>query len=74
MIHNQQQLIFKVDEWSFTIAVKAEYSWLPVGKSSIVINDLWKGSASLIMALGSNGQWFGIIWQGTINSEVFWIF
>ena len=74
MIHKQQQLIFNVDEWSFTRAVKAEYSWLPVGKSSMVINDHWKGSASLIMALGSNGQWFWIIWQGTINSEVFWIF
>ena len=72
-IHNQQ-VIFSVDEWSFTRAVKAEYSWLPVGKSSIVINDLCKGSASLIMAAGSDGRWFGIIRQGTIDSKIFWMF
>ena len=34
----KQQVIFSVDEWSFTRAVKAEYSWLPVGKSSVVTN------------------------------------
>ena len=71
---NKQQLIFNVDEWSFTRALKTEYSWLPVGESSMIINDNWKGSASLIMAIGSNSQWFGIIIQKTVNSEVFWIF
>ena len=72
-IHRQQE-IFSVDEWSFTREVKSEYSWLPAGKSSMVINDLCKGRASLIMAAGSNGKWFGIIRQGTINSKIFWIF
>ena len=57
----KQQLIFRVDEWSCTKAVKAEYSWLPVDKSWVVINDLCKGSSSLIMAAESNGRWFGII-------------
>ena len=73
LIHRQQE-IYSVDEWSFTRDVKSEYSWLPVGKSSMVINDLWRGSASLIMAAGSNGKWFGIFRQGTIDSEIFWIF
>ena len=72
-IHSQQE-IYSVDEWSFTIDVKSEYSWLSVVKSSMVINDLWRGSASLIMAVGSNGKWFGIIRQGTIGSEIFWRF
>ena len=72
-IHRQQE-IYSVDKWSFTRDVKSEYSWLPVGKSSMVINDLCRGSANLIMAAGSNGKWFGIIRQGTIDSEIFWIF
>ena len=72
-IHRQQE-IYSVDEWSFTRDVKSEYSWLPVGKSSMVINDLWRGSARRIMTAGSNGKWFGIIRQGTIDSEIFWIF
>ena len=71
-IHSQKE-IYSIDEWSFTRDVKWEYSWLPAGKRSMVINDLCKGSASLIMAAGSNGRWFGIIKQGTINSKVFWI-
>ena len=70
----KQQVIFSVDEWSFTRAVKAEYSWLPVGKNSVVIYDLCKGSASLIMAKGSDGGWFGIIRQWTIDSKIFWMF
>ena len=72
-IHSQKE-IYSINKWSFTRDVKWEYSWLPAGKSSMVINDLCKGSASLIMAAGSNGRWFGIIKQGTINSKVFWIF
>ena len=73
-IINKEQLIFSADEWSFTRMVIAEYSWLPIGKSSSVINDIWKGSASLILSVGSNGQWFGLIKQGTIDSKIFWIF
>ena len=73
MVH-KKQLIFRVDEWSFTRAVKAEYSWLPVGKSSSAINDVQKSSSSLIFSIGSNGQWFGLIKQGTIDSKIFWIF
>ena len=40
----------------------------------MIINDNWKGSVSLIMVIGTNSQWFGIIIQETVNSEVFWIF
>ena len=71
---NKEQLIFSVDEWGFTRMIKAEYSWLPMGKSSSVINDIWKGSASLILSVRSNGQWFGLFKQGTIYSKIFWIF
>ena len=73
MVH-KKQLIFIVDEWSFTRSVKAEYSWLPVGKSSSVINDVQKGSSSLIFSIGSNELWFGLIKHGTIDSKIFWIF
>ena len=73
MVH-KEQLIFSEDEWSFTRAVKAEYSWLPVGKSSSAINDVQKSSSSLIISIGSNGQWFGFIKQRTIDSKNFWIF
>ena len=73
-IINKQQPIFNIDEWRFTRAVKSEYSWLPSGKSSFVINDVWRESVSLIMAAGSTGQWFGVIKHGTIDAHTFWIF
>ena len=69
-IHSHKE-IYSNDEWSFTRDVKWEYSRVPAGKSSMAINDLCKGSTSLIMAAGSNGRRFGIIKQGTTNSKVF---
>ena len=63
-----------VDKWSFTWMVRSEYSWLPVGRSSAVINDIWKESISLIFSDSSNGQWFGVFKQSTIKSNEFWIF
>ena len=41
MIH-REELIFNVDEWSFTRSLKSNYSWLPIGKSSSLINDVWR--------------------------------
>ena len=73
MIHNKQ-MIFSVDEWSFTRAMKMEYSWLPIGKSSSVVNNIWKVSASLVLSVGSNSQWFRVIKIGTVDSKVFSIF
>ena len=73
MIHSEQS-IFNVDEWSFTRAVKMEYSWLPMGHTSSIINDFWKGRANLILSVGSNAQWFGVIKTGTVDSKTFCIF
>ena len=73
MVH-ERQIIFNVDECCFNRALKMDYSWLPVGRSSSVINDTWKGRASLILSVGSNSQWFGVIKTGTVNSKAFCIF
>ena len=73
MIYNKKT-IFSVDEWSFTRAMKMEYSWLPIGKSSTIVNDIWKGSASLMLSVGSNSQWFGVVKIGTVDSKIFNIF
>ena len=73
MLH-REELIFNVDEWSFTRSVKSHYSWLPTGRSSALINDVWRGSASLLFATGSNFQWFAVIKPGTVNSKIFSIF
>ena len=70
MIYNKQR-IFSVDERSFTRAVKMKYSWLPIGKSSSAVNNIWKGNASLVLSVGSNSQWFGVIKIGTVNSKIF---
>ena len=73
MIYNKKT-IFSVDKWSFIRAAKMEYSWLPIGKSSAVVNDIWKGSASLMLSVGSNSQRFGVVKIGTVDSKIFSIF
>ena len=70
MIHNKQT-IFSVDEWSFSRAMKMEYNWFPICKSSSIVNNIWKGSASLVLSVGSNSQWFWVIKIGTVDSKVF---
>ena len=68
------EIIINLDESSFDRSAKAEFSWLPVGKSCQIINDRFKGRASLILATWSTGEWLAMVVQDTINSQKFWFF
>ena len=69
-----KEVIVNADEWSFNRALKQEYSWLPKGKSSPIINISYKGKGILILGTTSNGEWFAMIHAKTGDSIKFLIF
>ena len=68
------QIIINIDESSFDLSVKQDYSWLPIGQNFPIINDRFKGRACLILAVWSTGEWFSMIVSETIDSKKFWLF
>ena len=70
----QGKIMINIDESSFDRSIKEAYSWLPRGESHPILNDRFKGRAWLILATWSDGRWFGIVVQKTVNSAIFWIF
>ena len=55
------EAIINWDESSFDRSVKKEFSWLPVGKSSQIINDRLKGRASLVLATWNAWEWTAMV-------------
>ena len=51
--------------------MRPQYSWLPKGYGSQIWNMLAYKSWSFITALGSDGNYIGIIYNETLNSEIF---
>ena len=64
-------LIFNIDESSFERSVKKQYSWLPIGRSSQIINESFKGKCSLILGISNYSSWFAVVKDTTIDSIVF---
>ena len=58
----------------FNRSLKREYSWLPRGITSLIINNFAKGSWSMISAILSNGEFIWLIINGSGTSEKFWQF
>ena len=52
-----ETLLINVDESSYNIFTKRNYSWLPIGSSYPILNDKWIGRTSIIFGLVSNGDW-----------------
>ena len=69
-----EKVLIRVDESNFNIKVRCNYSWLPKGRSSGIINTVWRGSAQMIWAMSSSGNLMCIICSGTTSSKKFWIF
>ena len=57
-------LVFKRD-------LKIEYSWLPRGITSSIINQTYSGRNSMIAAFCSDGQYICALINDTINSQCF---
>ena len=73
----RKRLIVNVDESSFGRWVQTNYSWLPKGITSPIVNARWRGRANLIFGLWSNGRWMAVIQNenGTAkNFKLFMIF
>ena len=64
-------MIANIDESAYTRVVKQNYSWLPISKSSSLINSRCVGRASLIFWLLTNGHWIGILTNKTTDSNAF---
>ena len=65
-------ILWSVDEWSFTRNVKQNYSWMPKGSSSGIINLKFKGRVTLIFAISSSGDLIGVLVNQTVTSSIFW--
>ena len=64
-----KRLIFSIDESWFNRSLKKEYSWLLRNKSGSSLNIDSFGRCSLILAIGSDGEWMVIIKTNTVKSD-----
>ena len=58
----------------FNKETKSEYSWIPKGCTSPMINSTITGSLSMISAFCSNGEFLCSCYQSTVDSDVFYDF
>ena len=68
----EKKIIFNVDESTYSRSIKCNYSWLPLGESSAIINSNWTGKANVIFGLSTDGNWLAVISDKTTNSVKFW--
>ena len=55
----------------FIHSLISNYSWLPMGVNSQIVNLNVKGTWSIISAIWSNGEYFIQILKITLNQEIF---
>ena len=67
-----KKLVFNIDESTYSRSIKCNYSWLPRGESSAIINSNRTGKAYVIFRLSTDGNWLAVISDKTTDSEVFW--
>ena len=68
---DRECLFISCDEWSINKHTKVNYSWTKVGINKEIKNSIFRGSASIIMALFSNECWFAMVSNKTTNTQVF---
>ena len=67
-------VIINIDESSFDRSIRREYSWLPNGRSTPIVNDRTKGRAWLTLATWSTGEWLAMALSETMDSKRFCLF
>ena len=67
-------LIINIDESSFSRSVKSNYFWLPINKSSGIVNVDAQGRTTMIWGLLSSGDRIWLMVDDTVNSQDFWVF
>ena len=68
---NNKILTINVDESSFSNELWNERSWLKRGVNSEIISMRFRGSVSLILAVTSDGDYFGATIKSRLNSDSF---
>ena len=66
-----EKYIVNIDESSFNRDLKMEYSWLPKGITSAIINQIYRGSKSMITAFWSDGEYIWVVLNENVNSSCF---
>ena len=65
-----KSLIINIDEWTISRSTKSNYSWSIKGGNKEAKNSPFIGSLSIILAILSNGNWFLLATDNTINSNI----
>ena len=63
-------LLINVDECSYNIFIKRNYSWLLISSSNPILNDKWIGRTSIIFGLVSNGDCLWINVDETTKAQI----
>ena len=71
---SERRIIINIDESSFDRSMKREYSWLPIGRSSALLNQNITGKSSLILGVSNRGSWFALVKESTMDARWFWIY
>ena len=66
-----REIVINVDESSYTRSVKTNYSWLPKGRMKPIVNTIWRGRVNLIFGLCSDGNYIGMLGNGTTKADKF---
>ena len=66
-----ETLILNIDEWIISRTTKNNYSWSIKGQNKEINNSPFTRSLSIILAILSNGLWFLLATDSTINSIIF---
>ena len=67
-------LVINIDEWVISRSTKNNYSWSIKGENKEIKNSPFIGSLSIILTILSNGWWFLLATDNTIDSVIFWHF
>ena len=67
-------LVINIDEWVISRSTKNNYSWSIKGENKEIINSPFIGSVSIILTILSNGWWYLLATDSTIDSAIFWHF
>ena len=72
-VYNKRHII-NLDESGFSKSIKQNYSWLPRGRGSSIINEFFWGRANLVFAISNQGDMLGMITNQNVKSIDYWIF
>ena len=70
-IIDEKVLLVSIDESSFNCDIRNDRGWIKRGKSAEIFNKLYKGSWSLILAITSDGDYYGSVLSERINSVIY---